>query len=145
MFPDAKFVHIYRNPYHVFLSMKRDIEAEMSLYCVQKPKDDEVIEREMVKLYLQMFRKYFRERELIPEGNLVEVRYEDFISRPFKEVERIHRDLFLPGFEEHRSIFKDYIAEQKKIRPHSYEFDEELKNRIYNYWKYTIDMWGYEV
>jgi len=145
MFPDAKFIHIYRNPYHVFLSMKRDIEAEMSLYCVQKPKDDEVIEAEMVKLYLQMFRKYFEEKKLIPEGNLVEVRYEDFIAEPLKETERVHKELSLPGFEEHKTIFKNYIAEQKKIKPHSYTFDEELKEKIYKYWRYTIDRWGYDV
>ena len=145
MFPDAKFIHIYRNPYHVFMSMKRDIEAEMSLYCIQKPKDDETIEREMAKLYLQMMKKYFREKELIPEGDITEVRYEDFISHPFEEIKRIHEELSIPGFEEHKEIFKEYIASQSKIKPHVYKFDEELKEKIYNYWSYTIDKWGYDV
>ena len=64
MFPSAKFIHIYRNPYHVFLSMKRDIETEMSLYCVQKPKKWDFIEKAMVELYNKMYKKYFKEKKI---------------------------------------------------------------------------------
>ncbi|MGC9308500.1 MAG: sulfotransferase family protein, partial [Thermoplasmatota archaeon] len=48
MYPEAKFVHIYRNPYHVYLSMKRNIETEMTLYCVQSPPDWSTVERQMI-------------------------------------------------------------------------------------------------
>ncbi len=145
MFPDAKFIHIYRNPYHVFLSMKRDIEAEMTLYCVQKPKPWEEIEKAMVNLYNKMFEKYFRESELIPEGNLVEVRYEDFVAEPFKEAKRIYEELNLPGFEKVKNEFKKFIAMQASIKPHRYVIDEELREKIYRYFKMTIERWGYEV
>ena len=57
MFPDAKFIHIYRNPYHTFLSMKRNIEKEMILYCVQKPRNEKIIENTMVNLYNKMHEK----------------------------------------------------------------------------------------
>ncbi len=144
-FPDAKFIHIYRNPYHVFLSMKRDIESEMSLYCVQKPKDDDTIERAMVDLYNHMFVKYFRERNLIPEGNLVEVKYEDFIASPLDEVKRIYRTLGIQGFDGVEQKFTQYIAAQSAIKPHTYTFDEQLKEKIYRYFKFTIDKWEYDV
>jgi len=145
MFPDAKFVHIYRNPYHVFLSMKRDIESEMPLYCVQQPGDDETIEKEMADLYNKMFEKYFEEKKLIPEENFTEVRYEDLIENPLREVERVHKELGLPGFEENKEIFVKYIDAQKEIKPHVYNIDEQLKEKIYGYWKLTIDTWGYDV
>ncbi len=144
MFPNAKFIHIYRNPYHVFLSMKRDIESEMPLYCVQQPKYDG-LEQEMAGLYSRMFEKYFKEKSLIPEGNLVEVRYEEFLADPLSKIERVHNELKLPGFEEHKDTFASYIALQSKIKPHVYRFDESLKEKIYSYWKSTIDKWGYEV
>lgn len=145
MFPDAKFVHIYRNPYHVFLSMKRDIESEMPLYCVQKPGYDDSIEKAMVTLYNQMFNKFFKERENIPAGNFAEVRYENLIARPMDETERVHKALGLPGFEENRDIFAKYIDLQKEIKPHVYNIDTQLKKKIYDYWKLTIERWGYEV
>jgi len=145
MFPDAKFVHIYRNPYHVFLSMKRDIESEMPLYCVQQPGDDDFIERAMADLYNQMFEKFFKERGSIPDGNFTSVKYENLIARPLDEVERVHKELGLPGFEENRDTFAGYIDAQKEIKPHVYNIDKQLKEKIYNYWKYTIDRWGYDV
>jgi len=145
MFPDAKFVHIYRNPYHVFLSMKRDIESEMPLYCVQQPGDDDFIERAMADLYNQMFEKFFKERGSIPDGNFTSVKYENLIARPLDEVERVHKELGLPGFEENRDTFAGYIDAQKEIKPHVYNIDKQLKEKIYNYWKYTIDRWEYDI
>ena len=145
MFPDAKFVHIYRNPYHVFLSMKRDIESEMPLYCVQEPRDDGEMEKEMADLYNKMFKKYFEEKKLIPEGNFSEVRYEDLIENPLREVKRVHKELGLPGFDENKDNFVRYIDAQKEIKPHVYNIDKQLKEKIYDYWKLTIDRWGYDV
>ena len=145
MFPDAKSIHIYRNPYHVFLSMKRDIEAEMSLYCVQKPKAWNIIERAMVDLYNKMYKKFFREKSLIPDGNFSEVRYEDFLANPFNEIKRVYEELDLQGFEKAKNDFLAFIEMQKDIKPHEYVIDEQLKEKIYNYFKFTIDKWGYEV
>ena len=42
----------------------------------------EVFEDAIVDMYKKMFKKYFEERKLIPEENLVEVRYEEFIASP---------------------------------------------------------------
>ena len=125
--------------------MKRDIDAEMSLYCVQKPEDEEVLEKAMVELYNRMFEKYFEEKKLIPEGHLVEVKYEDFITNPLREIKRIYQELGLPNFEDSEDEFKQYILSQSKIRTHRYSIDEELKKKIYSYFKLTINRWGYDV
>ena len=144
-FPEAKFVHIYRNPYHTFLSMKRDTEAEMALYCMQKPKEERIIEKAMVDLYNKMFVKYFKEKNLIPKGNLVEVKYEDFIEKPLNEIERIYKTLEIPDFSSVKNRFKGYIASQSKIKTHKYKIDPQLKEKIYDYLKFTIDRWEYDV
>lgn len=145
MFPDAKFIHIYRNPYHVFLSMKRNIEKEMTLYCLQKPKDETVFEKSMVDLYNRMFDKYFKEKDLIPPGNLVEVRYEIFIANPLQEMKRIYDTLKLPGFEKAKKHFEAYIESQAKIKTYKYQINDPLKQKIYSYLKNTIDLWNYDV
>ncbi len=145
LFPEAKFIHIYRNPYHVFLSMKRNVEKEMPLYCLQKPMDQETFERSIAELYNRMYDKYFEEKKLIPDGNLVEVRYEDFVANPLSEMKRIYDELNLPGFNEAKDCFERYIESQRKVRVHRYEIDEKLKEKIYGYLKRTIDLWGYDV
>jgi hypothetical protein len=143
MFPDAKFVHIYRNPFYTFLSMMRDIEKEMTLYCVQKPLDVSTFETAMVNLYNRMFEKFFTEKLHIPNGNLVEIRYENLTENPIQEIEKIHQILELPGFEIYRDNIKKYIDTKQNVTTHKYTFDEQLKNKIYMHFKTTIDAWGY--
>lgn len=143
MFPEAKFVHIYRNPYHVYLSMKRNIETEMTLYCVQNPPDWPTLERWMVSLYQKMFDTYFRDKHLIPAGNLVEIRFEDLIERPLEVTQGIYEEVNLPGFDRARENIRHYLATQRNLS-HSYTFSEDLKTRIFNHFHATIERWGYE-
>lgn len=143
LFPDAKFIHIYRNPYYTYLSMKRNIEKEMTLYCVQKPMDQENFEIAMVEMYNRMYEKYFEEKKLIPKGNLVEVRYEDLKDNPYEVIKKIYKELNLQGFEKNEEKLKNYIKTQLKINIYNYNLDEKQKNKIYLNFKKTIDFWKY--
>jgi hypothetical protein len=143
LFPNAKFIHIIRNPYHVYLSMKRNIEKEMILYTVQNPPSWEVFEQSMVNMYKRMFAKYFAEKDLIPKKNLIEIRYEKFIKEPVKQMENIYTRLDLGNFEKNKPIFEKYVDSQKKVKKAVYKIDDELKKHIYNQLKETIDRWDY--
>jgi hypothetical protein len=145
IFPDAKFINIIRNPYHVFLSMKRNIEKEMVLYTIQKPPKWKIFEKSMVDIYIRMFEKYFNEKDLIKKGNLVELRYEDFILDPLNQMERTYSVLNLDGFNKNKELFIKYINSQSVIKTQKYEIDEVTKNKIYNYFKSTIDKWDYNI
>lgn len=145
LFPDAKFIHIIRNPYHVYLSMQRNVEKEMPLYTLQSPPKWEVFEHAMVDLYKRMYAKYFDEKDLIPSGNFSEVRYEDLISQPLIELKRMYSELKLNGYEETKDKFTDYIATQANIRLANYKINDVTKQKIYNYLKDTIELWEYDV
>ena len=87
MFPDAKFVHISRNPYDLYFSMSRFMRTVIPLYCLQTPPFDE-IEELILNLYAEIYNSYFIEKKLIPAGNLVEIKYEDFIENPIREIKK---------------------------------------------------------
>lgn len=144
MFPNAKFIHIYRNPYHLYLSMMRFMRIVIPLYCVQKLPKVEEIERLMMDLYAKMHRKYFNERRFIPEGNLVEVRYEDFIKHPLEETKRIYAELNIKGFEASKEAFRKYIQSQAKVKTHNYVVDEEVKKKVKEKWGFAVKELGYE-
>jgi len=144
MFPDAQFVHIYRNPYTLFFSMVKFMVKVLPRYCVQNPIRKEEMEEMIFDVYSKLYKKFFEEKNLIPEKNLVEVRYEDFIKQPLEELGRIYEELQLGGFEKNKSAFKNYIASQSRIRTSKYELSEEIKNKIYKNWKFAFDELGYE-
>jgi hypothetical protein len=140
MFPDAKFIYIFRNPYHTFLSMKRNIEKEMTLYCVQTPQDVEDFEEALVNLYKIIFKKYFHDKKLIAKGNLIEIRYEELIADPYITIKNIYEKLKLKGFLGFENKLKEYIKTQSKIKTYEYKIDEKTKNKINGYFKEEIDL-----
>jgi hypothetical protein len=76
MFPDARFVHIHRNPYKVFQSSRRQIAVALRTNCLQHP-DTQSIDAMIIRRYKMMYDVFFEERDLIPEGRFHEVSYEE--------------------------------------------------------------------
>ena len=145
MFPNAKFIHICRNPYHVYLSTIRFLKSMLSYFCLQTPLSDRDVIAELVfSMYKKMHMKYFKERKLIPDGNLIEIKYEDFIKNPQSELKRIYSTLKIDGYEDVKNKFQDYISGQKNYKSRKYEIDEKLKNKIYKNWKPIFEKMGYK-
>jgi len=144
MFPDAKFIHIVRNPYPVHQSMMKLMSILIPLYALNNLPTIEKTEKIMMDLYSEIYRKYLNERKLIPPGNHTEVKYEDFIKNPLNETKRIFSDLGLSGFKEYEQAFKDYIKTQDTIKIDSYDFKDKLKEKIYKEWGFTFEEFGYE-
>jgi hypothetical protein len=144
MFPDAKFIHIHRNPYHVFLSMMRFMRIVIPLYCVQNPPEIDIIENNMMNLYKEIYKKYFIEKKIIPEGNFIEVRYEDFISNPLKEMKSIYDSLDIVDFKDSERSFNAYILSQSKVKLRNYFLNDDLKDKIYSHWGFVFNEFGYD-
>lgn len=144
LFPDAKFIFLYRNPYDVYSSMMKFMMMTIPRFCIQKPPKIADIEQSMMDLYTQMIQKYLCERDRIPKGNLIEVRYEDFISQPLQQLQNIYESFSLPGYQDAESAFKAYIRSQNSIRPGQYTLEDELKQKIQNKWGFAFKAFGYE-
>ncbi|MBS3772782.1 MAG: sulfotransferase [Candidatus Thermoplasmatota archaeon] len=143
LYPDAKFVHIYRNPYHVFFSTRRLYDNILPLYALQEYDRDDVTEN-ILYCYRAMYDRFFEQRSLIPDGNLVEIRYEDFVARPLDTLRDIYTRLNLPHFEGAEQPFADYVASQRDYTPRRYDIGRDMQERIYRHWHPTVDRWKYE-
>jgi hypothetical protein len=96
LFPGAKFVHISRPPVSVFQSnllLARTLQGSFGLqFPLPEAEQEEIIADE----YLATEQHYLADRELIPGGDLAEVRLQDLAADPIGEVRRIYRELELP-------------------------------------------------
>jgi hypothetical protein len=144
MFPDAKFIHIYRNPYEVFLSTLNLYKSMFPYFFLQEPFTIDEGEEFILGLYEEMFKKYFQEKDFIPEGNLIEVKYEDFIKDPIKGLYDIYQTLNLVGFDETLSSFNSYLDSIKKYKRNKHTMDETTRIKIKQRWKLTFEKWGYK-
>ena len=144
VFPDAKFVHIHRNPYAVFRSSKKMFHTAFSTSALQKngsfADDDYVIDH-----YSRMHDAYFRDIKAIPEGNFIDLAFEDLERDPFAEVKKIYTALNLAGFEDAGEAIKQYLDSLKGYQKNTYkELDEDLRRKIQTHWKRSFETWAYD-
>ncbi len=130
MFPNAKFIHIYRNPYNVCLSTQRLYGNFFPMYDLQYLVGEAELERNQLNVYEALYKKFFSEKNLIPEGNIVEVKYEEFVEQPFETVKKVYESLGISGFEKQEDVFRKYIEREKEYTPNKYAFPEEKMENI---------------
>ncbi|QDT44827.1 Sulfotransferase domain protein [Gimesia alba] len=143
MFPDARFVYIYRNPYKVYnstLHLRRTMFGDNGF----APLDMEKLEEDMAHIYENHLHVYERDRQTVPEGQLHEVRFEDLEADPVSELRRVYEHLNLDGFEELEKNMQPYLKDQKSYKKNKYEMDADQEKKIYERWQKAFEMFGYE-
>lgn len=143
MFPNAKFVYIYRDPYAVYsssLHLRRTLFAENGLGRVVM---DEKMEDDAMKMYTHCIETYERTRDLIPPGNLHEMRFEDLEVDPLGEMHKVYEGLNLGGWENLEPAITKKLPELTNFKKNSFNMDENLMRKIYNRWKASFERYGY--
>ncbi|MGB3612321.1 MAG: sulfotransferase [Elainellaceae cyanobacterium] len=142
MYPDAKFIHIYRNPYVVFQSMRNFYRKLLNQLALQ-PFEDAPIDELTLQSYPRMMTALLDDAaDLLPE-QYIELRFEDFEQDPVAHVEVIYRQLGLAGFDAVRDRFVQYLEANRRYRKNQYRFPPEDNQRVYEQWQPFIDRWGY--
>lgn len=144
LFPEAKFIHVYRNPYEVFYSSKKLYDKMLRHYQYQNFSQSEK-EKNIFEIYTKIMKKFLETKELIPPDNFIEIKWEDFVGNELENLEKIYAQFNLPGFEEAKSGFKEYIEIKRNYQQKPYVIDEESQKKIYENWSFTIDKWQYEI
>jgi len=143
IFPNAKFIHISRNPYKTCLSTQKMYKNFFPIYDLQYIADDDELEERQFQVYEALYKKYFEEKALIPKGNLIEIKYEDFVREPLDHINRIYDTLSIPGYEKAEEHFRKYIAAERKYKPNSYIYDKKKLSRIRDRLSFAFDGLGY--
>lgn len=143
MFPNAKFLYIYRNPYNVFKSsmhLRTAMFEENSLGNI----DYSQFEDDVLYMYDRFFKAYERDRLNVPEGNLHEVRYEDLEKDPLGELEKAYAGLRLSGFDAVKATLEPEIPKLKRYEKNQYSsLDPVTKRRVYSRLRPAIERYGY--
>lgn len=142
VFPDAKFIHIYRDPYRVYFSTERLYSITLPMVALQHWTDETVSEF-IILSYKEMFAKYFESRKLIPEGNLVEIKYEDFIGNEMETLRNAYEVLGLP-FETAAPFIKAEVKSYEGYKTNKYDYDPKRMQEVYTAWEPIFKELGYE-
>jgi hypothetical protein len=142
MFPNARFIYIYRNPMMVFQSTVQFFAGTLEALQLQKISKEE-LEELVFGFYENLIKDYEEQKALIPEGHLVEIRYEEFISDPLAKIEMVYTQLGLPDFMASLPAFRSYLRGQQKFHQTRRQFTEEEKIRIRQRLAFAFNLYGY--
>ena len=143
LFPGAKFVFVVRNPYIVFLSAMKLFQMMVPLYQLQ-PVDWDEVRAALLANYADVTRRYMRDRAAIPEGNLVELRFEDIEADALGSLERVYSELGLPNWERTRTQVADYLETLHGYRKNRYRIDGSTIDLVDRNWGFAVEEWGYQ-
>lgn len=144
MFPNAKFIYLMRNPYTVFESSRSfftNTIAPLELHSIPL----EQMEQNILRNYMELYDAYQEQKKYIPEGNLFEVKFEEFEKDAFGITERIYKDLNIPGWEEAKPAIQAYVDKKKGYKKNKYEYKPRTVQLVNDSWKKVLEEWGYEV
>jgi len=144
MFPNAKFIYLVRNPYTVFESTYSFYTNTIQPLRVQEITNEQ-IEANFVEVYRKMYYAYEEQKLLIPKGNLVEIKFEDFEADSFGLTRDIYQTLDLPGFSESQESISKYLGKKKGYKKNEYKYDDHTIQVVEDKWSMALDKWGYKI
>jgi hypothetical protein len=144
MFPQARFIFIYRNPYRVVESLYRFYLAIIPGVKLQEPAPDFSREK-IVKLYVNMMRRYQADKTRLSDQDLLEIRMEDFLQDKFSHLEGIYKTFRMGAFDKAKPYVEEYLRENAGYSRESYEIHPDTYRLVNQYAADVVKSLGYPV
>jgi omega-hydroxy-beta-dihydromenaquinone-9 sulfotransferase len=142
-FPDARFVHITRDPFVLFPSTANLWTSLARRHGLQKLRRPDLIREKVFREFRVIYERYLATRHLIPPGRLVEVRYEDFVGDIVGGMDRVYAGLDLGGYESVRPLIEGYVAAQAGYETNKYPLTEAERVVVRERWGDLVVQLGY--
>jgi hypothetical protein len=144
VFPDARFVHIVRDPLVLFPSTLRLWKSLSEVQGLQVPRDNSSwLERQVLDTFVRMYERFEQDRELVPRGHLVDVRYEDLVADPVGRMREIYRELELGDFAAVEPLLMRYAIKTRDYRTNQYSLPPDVADRVRGRWAPYFQRYGY--
>ncbi len=144
MFPQAKFIYIHRNPFHLYYSTRNMWKrAILNYYSVQKISDEQLDEI-VFGHFEYITEQYEKDKRLIPKGNLIEISYEELKADSFSVIRKVYSTLHLPNFELTANDLLSQLELEKDYQNFHFQFSDATFKKIEERWGKYIHQWNYK-
>jgi len=143
LFPDARFVHIHRDPYTVFQSTRHLFDTLARHFYMQHP-EVERIDDQIIGRYRLLYDAFFEEKSRIPSGHLLELSFEELERDPIGQVRTVYERLGLDGFERLEPKLRRYMDSVSDYRKNRFpELSPTTRSTIAKAWQRSFHQWRY--
>ena len=142
MFPQARFVHLVRDPYALFISTVHMWKSMYQAHGFQTPTFDG-LEDYVLEVGLRMFQRLEETRSLVAPGRFHQLRYEDLVADPMGAMQRLYEELELGEFPPLRPRLEAYLPELRSHRANRYDLSPQQCETVRLHWRSYFQNYGY--
>lgn len=141
-FPQAKFIHISRNPYQLFPSTVHTWKRMYSYQGLQVPKLED-LEQQVLQTFCEMYDAFEDDRQQVPAGQFYQLSYEQLSTDPVRELAKIYEHFDMEASDQARQAWQDYAAKHRNYEKNRHQLSAAQKAAIEQHWGPYFDRYGY--
>lgn len=145
LFPEARFVHVHRDPYEVFASTRHLVDTGPWFTYLQLP-DLAAVDERILRWYTELYDGWFADRPEVPANRVCELSFAELQADPHAALARVYETVELGPFEPARAAVSrhlDRVAAHARNRYPSLTTAERA--RVAAAWGRSFAAWGYPV
>ena len=142
LFPQARFIHLMRDPYEVYGSTLRLRKTMCEINALTRAAPAN-LEHQVLDDYLKMYEAYHLHRALVGTTQLAELKYEDLVADPIASLRAIYEKLELSGFADLQPKIEMQLAGLRQHRASTPNLTHDEMTRVYERWQPAFRRYGY--
>lgn len=144
IFPEARFVHIIRNPVIVYLSTVKFLTQLYPTLQLEKLTEEDI--KEMVlETYGKLMRDYIENVKKVDPLSLLEIRYEELVEKPLENLELLYKQFSYAGFNFLKPVFESYLETLGDHKIDSYSMGQKELDRVMEHVGFAMKHWNYKM
>jgi hypothetical protein len=121
LFPEAKLIHIVRNPHHVFRSNMHLAQQGHVVFQLQDPDPSDSYETRFLDNYRDLEAAYQRESRLLPASDVADIRFEDLERDPIRVIRDAYAQLQIEYTHAFHRRLEEYVRDLGGFKKNRFE------------------------
>jgi len=115
IYPNAKFIYLYRNPYDLIPSTELMYNKVIKTQYL-KTFDAHQTKEKIFYYYNTILKKYFTDKTKLSSNQCIEIQFENFEKEPMETLKRIYQQLEIPLSNQAKAGMEAYINSRKNYK-----------------------------
>jgi len=142
-YPDAKFVHIHRNPFKLFPSTYNLWMRLAKDEGLQVPTGNGM-EEYVLSTFEEMYEAFEADVPLLRDDQFCDIAYKELTSDPVQTVRKIYERLNLGDFDRVKGKIEQFADSQKEYKKNKFEIEPAIAEQIQQRWSGYLRKYQYE-